>query len=173
MLFFRGQHLTSESPREFASNWGQLETNPLLAPGDSKEVVRFDKAAGGVATFENVWHADVTFQERPALGAVLRLREVPPTGGDTLWADMAAAYDNLPSEIRALIDGARAVHDYLPGFARFYSPAQLAPFQREFPRVEHPGGAPTPGDRAPDALRQRRAARRVADRVALAGDRPY
>ncbi|MFG2492172.1 TauD/TfdA dioxygenase family protein [Streptomyces caniferus] len=138
VLFFRGQHLSSAAQREFARNWGELESNPLLARGDSKDVVRFDKAAGGVPTFENVWHTDVTFRERPALGAVLQLREVPPTGGDTMWADMAAAYDNLPPEIRARINDARAVHDYLPGFARFYSAAQLAPFQEEFPQVEHP-----------------------------------
>ncbi|MFI5521176.1 TauD/TfdA dioxygenase family protein [Streptomyces platensis] len=138
VLFFRGQRLSSAAQREFARNWGELETNPLLAPGDSKDVVRFDKAAGGAATFENVWHTDVTFRERPAMGAVLQLREVPPAGGDTMWADMAAAYDNLPPEIRARINAARAVHDYLPGFARFYSPAQLAPFQEEFPPVTHP-----------------------------------
>ncbi|WP_369356617.1 TauD/TfdA dioxygenase family protein [Streptomyces sp. cg2] len=138
VLFFRGQHLSSVTQRQFAANWGELETNPLLARGDSKEVVRFDKAAGGAPTFENVWHTDVTFRERPALGAVLQLREVPPSGGDTLWADMAAAYDNLPPEIQERIEGARAVHDYLPGFARFCPPAQLAPFQGEFPPVEHP-----------------------------------
>ncbi|MFD5395582.1 TauD/TfdA dioxygenase family protein [Streptomyces sp. NPDC127097] len=138
VLFFRGQRLSSRAQREFARNWGELETNPLLARGDSKDVVRFDKAAGGVPTFENVWHTDVTFRERPAMGAVLQLREVPPAGGDTMWADMAAAYDNLPSEIQARINEARAVHDYLPGFARFYSPAQLAPFQEEFPPVAHP-----------------------------------
>ncbi|BCK71386.1 taurine dioxygenase [Streptomyces libani subsp. rufus] len=138
VLFFRGQRLSSPAQREFARNWGELETNPLLAPGDSEDVVRFDKRAGGVPTFENVWHTDVTFRERPAMGAVLQLRTVPPAGGDTMWADMAAAYDNLPPEIRARINEARAVHDYLPGFARFYSPAQLAPFQEEFPPVVHP-----------------------------------
>ncbi|MCK7627994.1 TauD/TfdA family dioxygenase [Streptomyces sp. RS10V-4] len=138
VLFFREQHLTSAAQRRFAAHWGELETNPLLARGDAKEVVRFDKAAGGAPTFENVWHADVTFRARPAMGAVLQLREVPEAGGDTLWADMAAAYDNLPPEIRTRIDGARAVHDYLPGFARFCPPEQLAPFQAEFPPVEHP-----------------------------------
>ncbi|MFE7297233.1 TauD/TfdA dioxygenase family protein [Streptomyces sp. NPDC057579] len=138
VLFFRGQHLTSAAQRQFAANWGELETNPLLARGDSKEVVRFDKTAAGAQTFENVWHTDVTFRERPAMGAVLQLREVPESGGDTLWADMAAAYDNLPLEIRERIDGARAVHDYLPGFSRFFTAAQLAPFQGEFPAVEHP-----------------------------------
>lgn len=58
VLFFRGQRLSSRAQREFAGNWGELETNPLLARGDSKDVVRFDKAADAVPTFENVWHTD-------------------------------------------------------------------------------------------------------------------
>ncbi|MFE3827026.1 TauD/TfdA dioxygenase family protein [Streptomyces sp. NPDC059092] len=136
VLFFRGQHLTSEKQREFALNWGELETNPLLATAGAPDVVRFDRTA--VPTFENVWHTDVTFRERPALGAVLQLREVPPSGGDTMWADMAAAYDNLPQDVKDRIDGARAVHDYIPGFSRFYSAERLAALQDEFPPVEHP-----------------------------------
>ncbi|OPF71392.1 taurine dioxygenase [Streptomyces antioxidans] len=138
VIFFRGQHLTSEQQREFARNWGELETNPLLAAGSSEDVVRFDKASGTTPTFENVWHTDVTFRTRPALGAVLQLREVPPVGGDTMWADMAAAYDNLPAEVKERIDGATAVHDVIPGFVRFYGPERLAPFQEMFPPVEHP-----------------------------------
>lgn len=138
VLFFRGAHLTSVQQREFARNWGELETNPLLAAGATEDVVRFDKGGGGTPTFENIWHADVTFRERPALGAVLQLREVPPFGGDTMWADMAAAYDNLPQGVKDRIDGATAVHDFIPGFARFYGPERLAPFQDVFPPVEHP-----------------------------------
>jgi taurine dioxygenase len=138
VLFFRSQHLTSDQQRSFAHNWGELETNPLLAPGASEDVVRFDKSGGTAPTFENVWHTDVTFRERPALGAVLQLREVPPFGGDTMWADMAAAYDNLPQEVKDRVDDARAVHDFIPGFARFYAPDRLAPFQDLFPPVEHP-----------------------------------
>ncbi|MFM9370855.1 TauD/TfdA dioxygenase family protein [Streptomyces sp. Da 82-17] len=138
VLFFRQQHLTSLQQREFARNWGELETNPLLETGDSEDVVRFDKGAGTAPTFENVWHTDVTFRERPALGAVLQLREVPPRGGDTMWADMAAAYDNLPDDVRARIDHATAEHDFLPGFRRFYGPERLAPLQDLFPPVTHP-----------------------------------
>ncbi|MCM1940554.1 TauD/TfdA family dioxygenase [Streptomyces sp. G3] len=138
VLFFRAQHLTSGQQRDFARNWGELETNPLLAAGSSDDVVRFDKGAGAAPTYENVWHTDVTFRERPALGAVLQLREVPPFGGDTMWADMAAAYDNLPQEVKDRIDGARAVHDFIPGFARFYGPERLLPHQDLFPPVEHP-----------------------------------
>ncbi|MFZ3572690.1 TauD/TfdA dioxygenase family protein [Streptomyces sp. BH097] len=138
VLFFRAQHLTSESQRDFARNWGELETNPLLERGDSEDVVRFDKGAGGVPSYENVWHTDVTFRERPALGAVLQLREVPPFGGDTMWADMAAAYDNLSDEVKARIEGAEAEHDFLPGFRRFYGPERLAQWQESFPPVTHP-----------------------------------
>lgn len=136
VLFFRGQRLSTDAQRAFALNWGQLETNPLLAAGDTDDVARFDRTA--VPTFENVWHTDVTFRERPALGAVLQLREVPPAGGDTMWADMAVAYDNLPREVKDRIDGARAVHDFVPGFARFYPAERLASFQDVFPPVEHP-----------------------------------
>ncbi|MEW2267441.1 TauD/TfdA dioxygenase family protein [Streptomyces sp. NPDC047853] len=138
VLFFRAQHLSSDQQRAFAGHWGELETNPLLAAGSREDVVRFDKADAATPTYENVWHTDVTFRERPALGAVLQLREVPPFGGDTLWADMAAAYDNLPQEVKDRIDGARAVHDFIPGFARFYGPERLIPHQDAFPPVEHP-----------------------------------
>ncbi|MDK1475327.1 TauD/TfdA family dioxygenase [Streptomyces sp. 549] len=138
VLFFRGQGLSSAQQRAFARHWGELETNPLLATGSAAEVVRFEKGGDAAPTFENVWHADVTFRERPAMGAVLQLHEVPPVGGDTMWADMAAAYDNLPAEVRARIDGATAVHDFIPGFARFYGPERLAPLQDAFPPVQHP-----------------------------------
>ncbi len=136
VLFFRDQHLAPDAQRAFARNWGELETNPLLASAGPADVVRFDRSA--VRTFENVWHTDVTFRERPAMGAVLQLREVPPRGGNTMWADMAAAYDNLPSWVKERIDGARAVHDFLPGFARFTAPERLAEYQEAFPPVEHP-----------------------------------
>lgn len=138
VIFFRGQNISSQAQGDFARNWGELETNPLLARGSSSEVARFDKGGSATPTFENVWHTDVTFRERPALGAVLQLREVPPVGGDTMWADMAAAYDNLPDEVKARIDGATAVHDFIPGFARFYGPEKLIGMQEQFPPVEHP-----------------------------------
>lgn len=138
VLFFRGADLTSDQQRAFALNWGELENNPLLARGSADDVARFEKGGDATPTYENVWHTDVTFRERPALGAVLQLREVPPFGGDTMWADMAAAYDNLPDTVKVRIDDAQAVHDFIPGFARFYGPEKLAPLQDRFPPVTHP-----------------------------------
>jgi taurine dioxygenase len=137
VLFFRDQHLTPERQRAFARQWGELETNPFIPPGDSAEVVRFSRDAT-MPGFENIWHTDVTWRPEPALGSVLRLIEVPPVGGDTIWADMAAAYDNLPPEVRERIDGRTAVHDFVPGFARFTDPELLAAHQDRFPPIEHP-----------------------------------
>ncbi|MFF1609409.1 TauD/TfdA dioxygenase family protein [Amycolatopsis sp. NPDC058278] len=137
VLFFRDQRITSAQQRAFAANWGELETNPFIPQGDDDAVTRFERTAA-MPGYENIWHTDVTWRPAPALGSVLRLIEVPPVGGDTMWADMAAAYDNLPGDVRARIDGLTAVHDYLPGFDRFSDPALLARWQDRFPPVEHP-----------------------------------
>ncbi|OZM73848.1 taurine dioxygenase [Amycolatopsis antarctica] len=137
VLFFRDQRITSAQQREFASHWGELETNPFIPVGDTDQVTRFARSATSPG-YENIWHTDVTFRPRPALGSVLRLIEVPPVGGDTMWADMAAAYDNLDADVKSRIEGLRAVHDFIPGFVRFSDSADLARRQGEFPPVEHP-----------------------------------
>ncbi|MEV6873986.1 TauD/TfdA family dioxygenase [Amycolatopsis sp. NPDC051128] len=137
VIFFRDQRITAAQQRAFAANWGELETNPFIARGDDEEVTRFERTAA-MPGYENIWHTDVTWRPNPALGSVLRLIEVPPVGGDTMWADMAAAYDNLPEDVRARIDGLTAVHDYLPGFDRFSDPGLLARWQDRFPPVAHP-----------------------------------
>ncbi|CAM5609856.1 hypothetical protein SCALM49S_08406 [Streptomyces californicus] len=140
------------------------------SPGGSPEVARLDRAA--VPTFENVWHADVTFRECPALGAVLQLRErLRRTVGDTLWADMAAAYDDLPEEVKERVEGARAVHDFIPGFARFSPPERLAAHQELFPPVEHPVVRRQAGHRPPDDLRQR-LLHHAHRRLRAGGERP-
>ena len=63
----------------------------------ANDVFDFEKGAdtGG---FENGWHHDVTWREVPSMGAILHAIQVPPTGGDTLFADMGAAYDGLTDE---------------------------------------------------------------------------
>ncbi|MFP5021927.1 TauD/TfdA dioxygenase family protein [Pseudonocardia phyllosphaerae] len=135
VLFFPGQDLTSAQQRDFGLLWGELETNPMLDRGDAADVVRF---GAGAKTYENIWHADTTFRPEPAMGAVLRMVQTPPFGGDTMWADMACAYDNLDASVRARIDDAVAVHDMVPGFARFLDGEKLDRLQDRFPPVVHP-----------------------------------
>jgi len=137
VVFFRDQAITGEQHRAFAARWGELEVHPFLPAGDVPEVVRFAKD-GESKGYENIWHSDVTWREIPALGSVLRALEVPPFGGDTLWADMAAAYDGLPEDVQARIDGMVAVHDFSQSFGQAMDPDELAKMQDQFPAVEHP-----------------------------------
>jgi taurine dioxygenase len=142
VLFFRDQDLTSAEQLEFARRFGGLEQHPFLKRGDSSEVVRFEKgedltAPGSVGT-ENGWHSDVTWRAKPAMGSILRAVEVPEQGGDTLWADMACAYDNLPEDVRARIDGMRAVHSFVHVFGYGMSPERIAEMLEQYPAVEHP-----------------------------------
>jgi taurine dioxygenase len=137
VLFFRDQPITSAQHRAFARLWGELEVHPFLAQGDVPEVVRFAKDAAMVGV-ENIWHTDVTWRAEPALGSVLRAVEVPEFGGDTLWSDLAAAYDNLPAEVRERIDGLTAVHDFAFSFGMGMDAERFAAMRAEYPAVEHP-----------------------------------
>lgn len=138
VLFFRDQDLTAEEQVAFARRFGELEEHPFLPAREGHaEIVRFAKDAETVGV-ENIWHSDVSFREVPALGAVLRAREVPPVGGDTLFADMVAAYEGLDDEVKARIDGLYAVHDFTQSYGRAMSADRLREQQARFPAVRHP-----------------------------------
>src|SRR5580704_11167832 len=137
VLFFRDQRITAEQHRDFGRLWGELEVHPFLPEGDLPEVVRFAKDESSRGT-ENIWHSDVTWRKVPSMGSILRAIEVPALGGDTLWADMAAAYDGLPEDVRQRIDGLTAVHDFADSFGRAMDPAKLAEMRKQFPPAEHP-----------------------------------
>lgn len=141
VLFFRGQDITPDQQRDFAANWGGLEAHPfikeLVDQPDQVEVVRLEKNEA-LSGYENAWHSDVTWRECPSLGSVLRAVEVPAVGGDTLWADMAAAYDNLTPQMKDFLDGKVAVHDWVPLFGRNMDEKTKAALREDFPQVEHP-----------------------------------
>ena len=108
VIFFRDQDLTSDQHVAFAKRFGDLEIHPFIPSNTGvPELVRFEKTAE-VAGYENSWHHDVTWREAPSMGAILHGIELPPVGGDTLFSDMGAAYDGLPEEIKAQIDGRTA-----------------------------------------------------------------
>lgn len=138
VIFFRDQDITSEQHMAFARRFGELEEHPFI-PSDAPdaEVVRFDKDEKMIGV-ENVWHSDVSWREIPSLGSVLRAHIVPEIGGDTLFADMVAAYECLDDDTKALIEGKRAVNDFTQSFGVLLSPEELAEQQKRFPAVEHP-----------------------------------
>ncbi|MEZ5239179.1 MAG: TauD/TfdA family dioxygenase [Microthrixaceae bacterium] len=142
VLFFRDQELSGQQQSAFAANWGPLETHPFYGAVtgtevDAPEVVRLEKGAK-VGGFENVWHSDVSWRAEPSLGSVLRAVELPDLGGDTLWADMGAAYDRLPAELREQVDDMSAVHDWYTNFGLAMDPGEREALREDFPAVEHP-----------------------------------
>ena len=142
VLFFRDQQLTGAQQVAFARNWGPLETHPFInlradQIDEAPEVVRLAKDATAKG-YENIWHSDVTWRERPSLGSVLRAVELPAIGGDTLWADMGAAYDGLSDDVKAHIDDLVAEHDWINSFGRSMDPATRDALRPNFPAVQHP-----------------------------------
>lgn len=138
VLVFRRQRLDGRGQQAFARRFGRLEAHPFLPSSGSEErIVRFEKSEQE-AGIENIWHADVTWRERPAMAAVLRAVEVPDVGGDTLFADMAAAYEGLRDEVKSRVQGLTAVHDFAQSFGLAFDADALASLREEYPPVEHP-----------------------------------
>jgi len=142
VLFFRDQDITTDQHLAFARNFGDLEVHPFAPqkPG-YPEVLAITHDANSRGK-ENTWHSDVTWRLEPSLGSILRALEIPPVGGDTLFADMYAAYDGLKDEVKAKVEGKVAVHDFVnfrKGMRkRGVSEEEIAAFDRQYPKVEHP-----------------------------------
>ena len=139
VLFFENQRLDPARQRDFAARFGALHTHPLY-PGhpDAPELMVIDNHAGN-PTDNDHWHTDVTFLERPALGAVLYAEVVPPTGGDTMWSSMTAAYRALSPQLQRFLETLTAVHDFAHAFPADGLAARNAGSERhESARESHP-----------------------------------
>ncbi len=102
VLFLRDQVFSREDHVAFARRFGELEDHPVA--GSDPEypgLVRIYKTPDAPNDrYENSWHTDATWREVPPMGCVLRCIECPPVGGDTMWANMALAYERCPSTSR-------------------------------------------------------------------------
>lgn len=116
---------------------GHPEVHPFLTKTEIPEVVRFTHGADAPPS-ENAWHTDVTFQACPAMGSILHAIHVPDVGGDTLWADMAAAYDGLTADTKDRLDGLDAVHGLFRPAGKDLTPEEVARQQTKHPPVTHP-----------------------------------
>ncbi len=138
VIFFRDQHtLDRDRHVAFGRAFGDLEVHPLT-PKDQEQPEIFVLPAGGSHKAPGQWHSDVTWRPEPSLGSILRAVELPPVGGDTLWADMGVAYDLLDDDTKAEIDPLVALHDFTRAFG-FGQPDDVRARMREkYPTVEHP-----------------------------------
>ena len=109
VVFLRDQRLDYASQVAFAERFGTLTAgHPIFAQPERQPYLREVDSAQG--TRANHWHTDLTFLDRPPALAFLHAVVIPPVGGDTMWANTAAAYRSLPADLRDLADRLRVVH---------------------------------------------------------------
>lgn len=111
VVFFRDQDLTPDQHVAFARRFGELANYPFVEGMEGHpEIVEVVKKEDETINFGGLWHTDGSYLEEPPLGSVLYAREVPPVGGDTLFANMYLAYDALAVATRERLQGLRAIN---------------------------------------------------------------
>jgi taurine dioxygenase len=111
VIFFRDQQLTSESYMAFAEAMGTPVDYPLLKGIEGHpRIYEIRKLEHERTNFGGIWHSDTTYLETPPMGSMLYALEVPPHGGDTLFANQYLAYETLSEPLRAFLDGLIAVN---------------------------------------------------------------
>ena len=140
VLFLRQQVISKGDHVAFAERFGKLEDHPvagsdLYHPG---LVCIYKDLDSPPDFYENAWHCDATWRECPPMGAVLRCIECPQVGGDTLWANMAKAYADLPEHIKETIDGLYARHSIEASFGARMPIEKRHALKAQYPDAEHP-----------------------------------
>lgn len=138
VIFFRDQDIDLEQQKAFGRRFGKLHIHPTapFAPGHPEVlVVKADESSKAVAG--NRWHTDVSCDVEPPMGSILHMRELPPSGGDTMFANMYAAYEALSEPMQAFLSGLKAWHE-----AEHVLGGTLGQKRhdggREYPRALHP-----------------------------------
>ncbi|SEH16727.1 taurine dioxygenase [Sphingopyxis sp. YR583] len=148
VIFFRDQFITPEQHIAFARRFGPLEIHPATPRDQPNPEVLHIAHGPDSRGRENEWHSDVTWRAEPSLGSILRAIEVPEVGGDTLFADMAAAFRGLSPAMQDWCRSLSAVHDIARVFAKRLGksieelheqyPPQLHPVVRTHPETGEP-----------------------------------
>ncbi|HIM50841.1 MAG TPA: taurine dioxygenase [Acidobacteria bacterium] len=137
VLFFRDQALSFEQHKAFGRHFGDLHIHPA-APKDVDHpeilVVHGDATVKFVAG--ELWHSDVSCDVEPPLGSILRIEQVPTSGGDTLFASMYAAYEALSGRLQRFLGELTAVHDGQQYYVGRYGGRDLR--DGAYPSAEHP-----------------------------------
>ncbi|MDP6617789.1 MAG: TauD/TfdA family dioxygenase [Gammaproteobacteria bacterium] len=114
VIFFRDQDITPAQHVAFAKLFGELDVHPFIPNLEGyPEIIALGGKAPGLSSYArnaNVWHTDLTYRQDPPIIAILHGLEVPESGGDTMFADLCAAYDGLSDTVKAMLDGLVAVH---------------------------------------------------------------
>jgi taurine dioxygenase len=156
VLRFRGQQLNDDQLMGFSAHFGELDWAPIIAAARVKvsgedryvesaeegrryisvisNIVENGKAIGALGAYESIWHTDMSYNPEPPCASALYALEVPPSGGDTGFANMYLAHETLPDDLRQRIEGQLCRHD-----STYNSAGEL---RRGFSEVTDPRQAP-------------------------------
>ncbi|MBM3486323.1 MAG: taurine dioxygenase [Alphaproteobacteria bacterium] len=142
IIYARDQALTTAQHIALGRQFGELEVHPFRPEGAFPEIMVLDNHKDNPVLSTDIWHSDTTFRVNPTKYSILRCLRMPAVGGDTLWADMCAAYDGLSATMRRLIDGLEAVHDFI-NFRTLFKDSpedrgRLARMEELYPNPVHP-----------------------------------
>jgi len=140
VLFLRDQEISRAEHVAFAKRFDALEDHPIVGsdPDHPGLVQIYKSPENPPARYENAWHTDATWREAPPMGAVLRCIACPPVGGDTMWANMELAYENLPEQVKTQIEGLRASHSIESSFGAAMPAEKRRALRAQYPDAEHP-----------------------------------
>ncbi|MEA3090443.1 MAG: taurine dioxygenase [Caballeronia sp.] len=140
VLFLRDQDISRAEHVAFARRFGELEDHPVAGSDpEHPGLVRIYKSPDQPNDrYENAWHSDATWREAPQFGAVLRCVECPPVGGDTMWANMVLAHENLPAHVKEQIADLRARHSIEASFGAAMPIEKRLALKTQYPDAEHP-----------------------------------
>ena len=130
VLVARGQDLSPAQHVALGRRWGGIDVNnyfPLNA--EFPEIAEVRKAETQLTNIGGGWHTDHSYDQIPAMGSILVARELPPSGGDTLFSSMAAAYESLSPGLKATLETLRAVHsaDHIYAADGIYAQTDMGP----------------------------------------------
>lgn len=110
VIVVRDQKLAPEQQVDFGRRWGELFIHPIVPhlPGHPEILAITNR--GKRRSVTEIWHSDVSFDERPPMGSALLAVELPPAGGDTIFANQHAAWESLSPGLQRMLDGMRAIH---------------------------------------------------------------
>ena len=118
LLCFRDQNLTQDEQVAFSEQFGTLERHAVSNRNNASNplvhiVSNLDSDGKPSGTVKStMWHSDKSFRSEPSMATILHALTIPPSGGDTCFADMTAAYDALPEETKAALSGVKVVHSW-------------------------------------------------------------
>ena len=134
VLFFREQALDVDQLQRFGGYFGAPHVHPLEPDHEGRRGIMRIHADAESKTFAgSVWHSDVSFDGKPPMASILHIHEAPECGGDTLFANMYAAYEALSAPLREFLSTCTAVHDSQARFSGYFGVAADV-----YPQSEHP-----------------------------------